>query len=278
MFGYIKVFENKLRVCDLKAYKGVYCGLCRRIACYSQLARMLLSFDMVFLAMLAEYRQNDYYLEKGKGHCLKRNRDAGDSMDFWACISIVMIYQKIQNDVSDGEIKKKVILKGLEPGYQRCKSRFEAEDELIRARLSAIDNLEKSLCDDPVKIADIFADMMVKVFCSCPGFEGNEIENRHLCNIVRELAVWVYLVDFYDDVAKDAETEQYNPLLIQAQKRKMQLDDILLEFRPTIDRQVEELQRLCDFLPYGGFQPVVSNVLHEGVIAVTAKVMMGEKK
>ena len=72
MFGYIKIFENQLRVCDLKAYKGVYCGLCRRIATYSQTARLMLSFDMVFLAMLSEYDQNERYLALGRRKCLKK--------------------------------------------------------------------------------------------------------------------------------------------------------------------------------------------------------------
>ena len=48
MFGYIRLQEDQLRLCDLKTYKHLYCSLCRQIGRYSQLARFFLSFDMLF--------------------------------------------------------------------------------------------------------------------------------------------------------------------------------------------------------------------------------------
>lgn len=278
MFGYIKVFENQLRVMDLKSYRGIYCGLCRRIGSYSQLARMLLSFDMVFLALLSEYGENERYLDIGKGHCLKKLKDATDPLDYWACISILMIDQKVKNDVNDGDTKKKLVLSGLKAAYDRCREKFPEADRTIEEALQRIDQLEKNRSMEPMETAQIFADMLCKVFSLCPGLNRETEEHRHLCKVVSGLAKWVYLIDFYDDADKDAASGQYNPLVLKAAAQGCTLDRIKEEFRPVIDAEVEELQRLCDFLPYGGFQPVVSNVLHEGIISVTAKIMMGEKK
>ena len=54
MCGYVKVAEDDLRVREIKLYRQYYCGLCRQIANYSQVARLMLSYDMVFLALLIE--------------------------------------------------------------------------------------------------------------------------------------------------------------------------------------------------------------------------------
>ena len=54
MFGYVKVYEDELLVRNWKRYKHAYCALCRQIGCYSQAARMMLSYDMVFCVTLAE--------------------------------------------------------------------------------------------------------------------------------------------------------------------------------------------------------------------------------
>ena len=88
------------------------------------------------------------------------------------------------------------------------------------------------------------------------------------------LALWVYSIDFFDDAPKDEKDGQYNPLLVQAKARGCTLQEVLTDFRPVIDHQVEELQRLCDYLPYGGFQPVIANVLHDGIMSVTAKIVL----
>lgn len=48
MFGYVKVVEDDLKIKEYKRYKKYYCDLCRHIANYSQIARLMLSYDMVF--------------------------------------------------------------------------------------------------------------------------------------------------------------------------------------------------------------------------------------
>ncbi|MBR3906304.1 MAG: hypothetical protein IKJ51_11425 [Clostridia bacterium] len=262
----------------MKAYKGVYCGLCRRIATYSQTARLMLSFDMVFLAMLSEYDQNERYLALGRRKCLKKYKDASDPLDYWACVSVMMIYQKIRNDVNDGDVRKKIVLKGLEVGYSRAGERYPETERYIREALEAIEKLEKAQCDDPCRIAKVFADMLVQVYKACPGTAPETDEHQHMCRVVEQLALWVYCIDFYDDALKDEKDGQYNPLIVRAGKENRTLSEVRKEFRDTIDRYVEELQRLCDYLPYGGFQHVIKNVLHEGIVAVTARIVVGDKK
>ena len=53
MFGYIKPLEAQLRVCELEAYKAVYCGICRALSKkFGPFARLTLSYDFTFVSML----------------------------------------------------------------------------------------------------------------------------------------------------------------------------------------------------------------------------------
>ena len=53
MFGYVKTCTPQLRICEWEAYRGVYCGLCRTLGHrFGPLARLTLSYDFTFLAML----------------------------------------------------------------------------------------------------------------------------------------------------------------------------------------------------------------------------------
>ena len=53
MFGYVTIYEPELKVQDLKKYRAYYCGLCRLLGReYGLAARMALSYDMTFAALL----------------------------------------------------------------------------------------------------------------------------------------------------------------------------------------------------------------------------------
>ena len=53
MFGYVTADLRRLNPEQRKRYNGVYCGICRRIREQaSGLSRMVLSYDMAFLALL----------------------------------------------------------------------------------------------------------------------------------------------------------------------------------------------------------------------------------
>ena len=53
MFGYIKPFQPELKVREAEDYKAIYCGLCKELGrSYGIFARMTLSYDFAFMAML----------------------------------------------------------------------------------------------------------------------------------------------------------------------------------------------------------------------------------
>ena len=53
MTGYVKISKADLKVKELELYRGIYCSLCNALGRnYSVFARLLLSYDFAFAAML----------------------------------------------------------------------------------------------------------------------------------------------------------------------------------------------------------------------------------
>ena len=70
MFGYVTASWKELTQQQKDRYSGVYCGICREIGTRSsQTARLALSYDMAFLALLlmSLYEPQDH---QGKNRCL----------------------------------------------------------------------------------------------------------------------------------------------------------------------------------------------------------------
>ena len=53
MFGYIRAAKPEMRIKEFELYKAVYCSLCKELGkSYGFLARLTLSYDFTFLALL----------------------------------------------------------------------------------------------------------------------------------------------------------------------------------------------------------------------------------
>lgn len=272
MFGYIKIFPEQLKLGEARAYKSVYCALCHQIAHYSQFARLFLSFDMVFLTILSAYDKRELAAVCDKRHCLKRMPCPSVLMDFWAAMSIIIIYHKLLNDVNDGAVLKRLYVWDLKSAYTKARQSYPDAEETVASALRQIDALERNLERDPEKTMRIFGNLAGDLVDAAPCGERSDSLRSVIRRIAESIGNWVYAMDFYDDLEKDQREGQYNPLLLQQADSGDSLSDIRRRFQPVIEKHVEELQRLCSFLPYEGFHDIVTNVLHEGVIHTTEQV------
>ena len=60
MFGYVKAYKPELKVRDYEQYKAVYCSLCKTLGReYGLFARLTLSYDFTFAALLRLYGASD---------------------------------------------------------------------------------------------------------------------------------------------------------------------------------------------------------------------------
>lgn len=276
MFGYVKLYPEQLRPVDAREYRRVYCGLCHQMGHYSPFCRMFLSFDMTFLIFLSAYDQRALARQCTAGKCLRRIPCPDQLMDYWACLSIMMVYEKHLNDLKDGRRISRLFLRAMEQPWKKACRQYPAALQAVREALRHNDDLEAQQSPDAEALACTFGQLAAWLIAHAPSNpERDAALEQVLENIARLIGEWIYLIDFYDDAEADLRHQQYNPMLVQVRERQVPMAQVRLEFREMIDRRVEELQRLCGFLPYSGYQAVVKNVIHEGVVRVTGNIYSG---
>ena len=82
MFGYIRPDQKELKIKDYDVFRSYYCGLCKALGKrYNQVVRLGLSYDMTFLAILADSLSENPIKIKKQG-CLKNRGKKTESVTF----------------------------------------------------------------------------------------------------------------------------------------------------------------------------------------------------
>ncbi|MBR3935780.1 MAG: hypothetical protein IKJ57_04460, partial [Oscillospiraceae bacterium] len=115
MFGYIKPFRPELKVREAEEYRAVYCGLCRELGkSYGLFARMTLSYDFAFMAMLMMSLDEDICPSfehcRCMAHPLKKQCRCLENraISLAAKAAMVLMYYKIKDDIEDKGFVKKI--------------------------------------------------------------------------------------------------------------------------------------------------------------------------
>lgn len=276
MFGYVKLHREQLKPADAAEYRRIYCGLCHQLANYSAFSRVFLSFDMTFFIFLSAYDQTELAGKCTSNHCLRHIPCPDEIIDYWACLSIMMVYQKHLNDLKDGKKSSKAYLMTMEKAWKKACDKYPEAQQMVCEALQKNYALEEQNSPDAQQLAANFGQLAADLVSNAPSNPARSSELAEvLVRIARLIGEWIYFIDFYDDVEEDLRTKQYNPILVQMAQRAVTLEQVKKEFRAQIDQRVEELQRLCGYLPYCGYQAIVRNVIHEGVITVTGYIYNG---
>ena len=114
MFGCVKPFKDQLKVCEYETYKAAYCTLCKRMGKkYGHIARMTLSYDFTFLAILklAIDETDPQYKRKGCVYnpfkkCVYIS-EKDDIFDLVSAAAVSSVYAKIIDNIEDSKGLKK---------------------------------------------------------------------------------------------------------------------------------------------------------------------------
>ena len=151
MFGYIRVDRANLLGKEYEAYKGIYCSLCKQLGKdYSVLARLFLSYDCTFYAMMALdlYEQPPCYRQ---GRCrfnpLKKCQYAQSetkAFSLSAALSVISAYYKLRDDLLDSPWYKRIAYRMVQPFFARWRKK-------AAQRYPAIDASVRKMMDEQVK-------------------------------------------------------------------------------------------------------------------------------
>ena len=214
MFGYVTASLKELSKQQRSRYGGVYCGICREIrARASQFARLGLSYDMAFLALLL---MSLYEPEEDTGplHCAAhpfRRRDWVDNeyVRYAADMNVALAYYNCLYDWNDdGRRTAKLIADQFGKTLPEIEKAYPRQCKAIADCIAALSALEKAGCANPDEPAGCFGQLMGELLVY-----REDLWADILRQVGFHLGRFIYLADAAVDYRKDEKKGKYNPFL-----------------------------------------------------------------
>ena len=261
---------------DYDMYKGVYCSLCKSIGKrYGLLARLTLSYDFTFLAILRmAVRENRVCMKKS--HCsfnpVKRCYDcSGSSVDiaYTADVSMLTFYYKIRDNIADSKFFKKLLCKMLMPYANHIYKKAKKNNPVIAEKLGKLIK-EQAEAEKRNAGVDEAADASAKMLAEMVSTDIEASDNTALNRLGYFLGRWVYLIDAADDYRDDKKTGSFNPFLSYGEN----------EYRKAAESSLNltagEAVKCFNELKVYRFKPILSNVLYDGMFSSMKSVLREE--
>ena len=259
MFGYVSVSLKELGDSQKDRYQAVYCGLCRSIR-YSagQIARLSLSYDMTFLALLlmSLYEPEE---QGGPSACKlhpihKRPWTDSDIIHYCADLNVALAYYNCLDDWEDDHSRKaKWLADHLSPFLPAVEARWPRQCQAIKSCLDRLSQLEKACCADPDAPANCFGELMAELLVY-----REDLWAPTLREMGRHLGRFIYLADAQIDFEKDEKKGSYNPYLATGIRDAQEQERHLMLAMGRCTAEFEKLPLVQD-------KALLDNILYSGV-------------
>lgn len=279
MFGYVTVLRNEMSESDYELFSAYYCGLCRATGkCVSQFARLGLSYDITFLAIvlsavsegeseMVKFRCAAHINEKRK--CIVNDK----AVEYAARAGTILSYLKLRDDVRD-EKSIKSLLKSLLflPGVNRSEKHLKKLYREITDRLEELGKLERENCADIDRCADCFAKILECIFT--PDFVEDKNTRRILTWFGYNTGRWIYILDAFFDMKKDKKEKAYNPFLAAEYSDFEEYRDRLRkQLDVTLTFTLENISSSFNLLETNKNKALIEHIIYTGLKAKQASIL-----
>ena len=214
MFGYVTANLKELTKEQRERYGAVYCGICHRIRTQSsQMARLGLSYDMAFLALLLMSLYELEETREDKGCILHpiRSKHWVDNpyIRYAADLNVALAYYNADDDwKDDGKPVAKVLSGIFGKNCPAIQERYPRQCEAIEVCIRQLHRLEKENCPNPDEPANCFGRLMGELFVW-----EEDLWAPTLRQLGMALGRFIYLADAAMDYRRDRRKKKYNPFL-----------------------------------------------------------------
>lgn len=215
MFGYVRICKDELKIKDYNTFRAYYCGLCRSIGKRNQAARLALSYEMTFLAILLSAVGDDKITLRQKrciAHPFRKRPSVtdDDAVEYSADMSILLDYLKLKDDVDDDKsVKAFVGMLFFSISVKKLKRKYPRQTAEIISQLNRLSLLEKNNSNSIDETADCFAKILSVLFT--PDFISDTPTRRTLEWLGYNIGRWIYIIDAAADFEDDLKKGSYNP-------------------------------------------------------------------
>ena len=261
MFGYVVCNQSELKFREYDVYRSYYCGLCRVLKeSYGASGQLTLSYDLTFLVMLLSglYEPEE---EEGVTRCLvhpfvSHPTRISKYTQYAADLNVILSYYSCRDDWEDEKKLRSLLLSTLLKGKEeKAKDAFADKAALIRDRLLKLRKCEEKNDTDIDRVSGLFGDIMAECFAA-----ESDVWEDTLRRMGFFLGKYIYIMDAYEDLAKDLERGSYNPLT--AVKDRSDYEEYV---RQILVMMMAECCKTFETLPILKNVEILRNILYSGV-------------
>ena len=260
MFGFVTASYKELSKEQQRRYSAVYCGICRSMrSSANQMARLNLSYDMTFLALLlmSLYEPEE---TSGSNCCMLHplhKRPWADSpyIRYAADMNIALAYYNCMDDwQDDGSHIKKWMAKDLEQFLPQIQARYPRQCAAIESCIRQLSQLEQSNCPNPDEPANCFGALMAELLVYEEDLWAETLRETGMA-----LGRFIYLADAAVDYKKDTRKHKYNPYIA------MGVPTNWAHWEQYLVLAMARCTCYYEKLPLVQDKPLLDNILYSGV-------------
>ena len=272
MFGYININQNELKIKDFNLYRAYYCGVCRGLRNELGTAgRLLLSFDMTFLAILLDSLydlDSSIEMRRCAPHMIKAHKSmAGEAAEYAADMNILLAYDNLEDKWYDSHnIGAKTAALAFKRKRNRIAARYPRQAEAVKEYIEKLHEVEKNGDSDIEKAAVLTGNMLSEIYA----FRDDEwCETMKLLGFY--IGKFVYFADAYEDYEKDLKSGAYNPFVINKTELKT-------EGMTILNMMAAEAAKAFERLPADKNMDILRNIIYSGIWGRINKINEGDTK
>lgn len=284
MYGYVRPHKGELKVREYEQYRAMYCGMCRVLEQHCGFgARMLLSYDMCFLAMVFSGAMGcpvSVCSRRCPVSFWRRSPCAASNaaMELAADCTVILAYAKACDGVRDEKGVKKLAYRFsrvlLRRKYRKSAGRLPAFAAGCRENLAGLAQHERERTQSLDIPASCFADMLAALSEYMP--EGQRRQARQL---FYHIGRWVYLADAWDDVEADMASGNYNCIVQRFELHSPEERERAAgELEQTLAHSAQAAAAAAELMELDTWAPIVRNVLYLGLPSIACAIRQGQTK
>ena len=260
MFGYVTANMKELTKQQQLRYNAVYCGICRNIRSRaSQTARLGLSYDMAFLALLL---MSLYEPEETTGDraCVlhpfqKRSWVDNEYIRYAADMNVALAYYNAQDDaLDDGSLLAKGLMSVFGKKLADIQKKYPRQCEAMERCIRELSRLEKENCPNPDAPASCFGQLMSQLLTYREDFWADTLQQMGMA-----LGRFIYLMDAAADYRKDQKKKKYNPFLAMGTGKDVH------RWEQYLVLEMAQCAECFERLPLVQDKPLLDAILYSGV-------------
>ena len=263
MFGFVTAHPEELKDEEKARYVSVYCGICRSIRgqC-SQLCRLALSYDMVFLALLLSslYEPEE---TTGEHACIlhpvqKRPWVSSEILSYAADMNVALAYYSADDHWQDEKRVSALAERRLLRRYcEKIAQEYPRQCDAMASCIAKLRLLESEQCENPDLPANCFGKLLGQLF-----IWKEDLWQPALEQLGMGLGRFIYLADAVVDFEKDKRKGTYNPLaLLHPEGNDAKWEEYLVLSMAMCTDAYERLPLVQD-------KQLMDKILYSGVWAV----------